>query len=488
MLCVRIFSGSILLISLLVGISAYSQENSDVSDPPLEDVWPALSEPRFGDLDVMIERGEIRVLTTFTLGSYYIDRGRQRGGVFLASKKLEDHAREKLGPDARQLKVTIIPVRRDQLLPYLNAGFGDVAFANLTITPDRLEAVDFSTPYYDEVREVLVTGPGLGDVQSLDDVMDHEIVVPKATSYFESISDHNDMLRRRALPQIKVTESDPRLEIEDILEMLNAGLLPMTVADDHRLRLWSQVFEGINVHEDIVFRRNGKSALAMRKDSPLLKELLDGFAYENRVGTLFTNMIINQYVEHTGWAKPALEREPFRRLQQLAGLFQTYGERYDFDWLLLASFAYQESGFDQDARSPVGAIGVMQVMPATAADRQVGIDDIHELENNVHAGTKYLAFLRGRYFSDAEMDLTERMLFTMAAYNAGPARINRLRKVAEERGLDPNIWFNNVELIVAANVGREPVDYVGNIYRYYIAYKRAMDALEGREEIVPSVR
>ena len=237
------------------------------------------------------------------------------------------------------------------------------------------------------------------------------------------------------------------------------------------------------MHEDIVFRKNAEIALAMRKESPQFKELLDGFAYENRVGTLTTNILLKRYGKNIAWVRPALEREPFRRFEQLSGLFRTYADRYNFDWLLLASFAFQESGFDQNARSPVGAIGVMQVMPATAADRAVGIADIEDLENNIHAGTKYLSVLRGHYFSDSDMEATERMLFTMAGYNAGPNRINRLRRVAEARGLDPNVWFNNVELVVAAQVGREPVTYVGNIYRYYIAYKRALAAQESKESI-----
>lgn len=452
---------------------------------PLEDVWPALAEPRTGDLDAILASGEIRVLTTFTLGSFFIDRGEQHGTVYRTSRELERYMRDKLGDAAQQLIVTIIPVRRDQLLPYLNAGYGDIAFANLTVTSQRSDLVDFSTSYHDQVQELLVTGPGITGIKSTDDLAGREVLVPRDSSYFESIAAINDNLRRRALPEIKITPTDPRLEVEDILEMLSAGLLPMTVVDDHRLRLWAQIFDNLTVHDDVVFRRHGKLAFAMRKNSPQLKALLDNFASENKVGSLFANMLVNRYINHTGWAKAALAHEPFRRFEQLAGLFQTYGEQYNFDWLLLASFAYQESGFDQNAHSSVGAIGVMQVMPATAADSNVGIENIHDLENNIHAGTKYLAFLRERYYSAAEIDMTERMLFTMAAYNAGPARINRLRNVAEEKGLDPNAWFNNVESIVAAHVGRETVDYVGNIYRYYIAYKRAVETQQSKLPVAP---
>jgi membrane-bound lytic murein transglycosylase MltF len=431
----------------------------------------------------MVERGEIRVLTSFTLGSYFIDRGRQRGTVYELSQILETYAREKIGKKAKRLKVTIIPVRRDQLLPFLITGHGDVAFANLTVTPERSKIVDFSVPFTRKARELLVTGPSAATITNVTDLAGKEVVVPRASSYYESISELNEKFLGNGLEPIRITLSDPRLEADDILEMMNAGLLPITVVDEHRVRVWAKVFKNLSVHEDIEFRKNAAIALAMRKESPQLKELLDGFVHKNRFGTLITNILLKKYGEYVGWVRPALEREPFRRFEQLAGLFQTYGARYDFDWLLLASFAFQESGFDQNVRSPVGAIGVMQVMPATAADRAVGIPDIEDLENNIHAGTKYLYVLRGHYFSDEAMDPTERMLFTMAGYNAGPNRVNRLRRVAAARGLDPNVWFNNVELVVAAQVGREPIVYVGNIYRYYIAYKRALASLESKESI-----
>jgi len=474
-----------LVLICLTAWSADSTETDAVELPeaPLEGVWPALSEEKFGDLDAMIERGEIRVLTTFTLGSYFIDRGRQRGTVFEMSQILEKYARDKLGKKARLLKVTIIPVRRDQLLPFLISGHGDVAFANLTVTPERAKIVDFSRPFTRKAQELLVTGPSAPEITETADLAGQEVVVHRASSYYESNSYLNRQFIKDGMEPIEITLADPRLEADVILEMMNADILPITVVDKHRVNVWTKVFKNLTVHEDIVFRQNAAIALAMRKESPQLKDLLDGFARENRVGTLITNILLNKYSKNIGWVRPALERDPFRRFEQLAGLFQTYGAQYDFDWLMLASFAFQESGFDQSVRSPVGAIGVMQVMPATAADRAVGIADIHELENNIHAGTKYLDVLRDHYFSDEALDPTERMLFTMAGYNAGPNRINRLRRVAAARGLDPNVWFNNVELVVAAQVGREPIGYVGNIYRYYIAYRRALDNLKSKESV-----
>ena len=311
-----------------------SDADPEYREAPLEDVWPSLSEPAFGDLDAMIERGEIRVLTTFTLGSYFIENGEQRGAIYELSRVLETYARQKIGKSANRLKVTMIPVRRDQLLHFLIEGHGDIAFANLTVTPERSEIVDFSRPFTSKARELLVTGPRTTEITALTDLAGKEIIVPAASSYYESITELNQKFVADGLQPIRITASDPRLEIDDILEMVSAGLLPMTVADEHRTHVWAKVFEGLKVHDDIVLRENAEIAIAMRKDSPMAKELLDGFVYENRVGTLVTNILIKKYGRNTGWARPALDRSVSKRLEQLAALFQTYGDRYDIDWLL----------------------------------------------------------------------------------------------------------------------------------------------------------
>ena len=130
---------------------------------------------------------------------------------------------------------------------------------------------------------------------------------------------------------------------------------------------------------------------------------------------------------------------------------------------------YQESLLDQNARSDVGAIGVMQLMPATGNEMNTG--DITQLEPNIHAGIKYIRLLRDQFFGNQPMDARNKILFSFAAYNAGPARVQKLRKEAEKRGLNPNVWFNNVEIIAAQRIGEETVTYVANIYKYYIAYK-----------------
>ncbi len=159
----------------------------------------------------------------------------------------------------------------------------------------------------------------------------------------------------------------------------------------------------------------------------------------------------------------------------MAGLLKTYAGKYDFDWLMIAAQGYQESYLDQSKRSPVGAIGVMQVMPATARDPNVAIPQIHLQEPNIHAGVKYLRFLRDRYFSDPVLSDLDRTLFSFAAYNAGPGNVAKARKRAAKLGLDPNQWLDNVEIAAAKVVSREPIVYVRNIYKYFVAYKLLTD-------------
>ena len=165
----------------------------------------------------------------------------------------------------------------------------------------------------------------------------------------------------------------------------------------------------------------------------------------------------------------------------MVDLFRQYAGTYEFDWLLVAAQGYQESRLDQSVVSRVGAIGVMQLLPTTAADPNVGIPDIDELEPNIHAGVKYLRFLRDRYFADDAVDALNQALFSFAAYNAGPARVARLRRQAGDLGFDPNVWFRNVENVAAKEIGRETVQYVSNIFKYYIAYRRIADTLALRD-------
>ena len=257
--------------------------------------------------------------------------------------------------------------------------------------------------------------------------------------------------------------------------MVNAGLISMTFVDDHKAKLWAQIFDKIRLHPEISINSGGSIGWAFRKNSPKLKDIVDQFVRKHQKGTMLGNILFKRYMVNNRWAKNALSPAEQEKFQALSGLFEKYSEQYDFDYLMMAALAYQESQLDHSSRSHVGAVGIMQILPSTATDKNVGIADIEDLENNIHAGIKYLRFLQDRYFTDPAIDPLNQTLFAFAAYNAGPAKVRRLRNEARKMGLDPNVWFGNVEVVAAKRVGRETVQYVSNIYKYYIAYRLTRD-------------
>ena len=448
--------------------SAEPQTVADIDDPWLRTgqvgEWT-------GDLDGMIERGFIRMLTPANRTDYFVDGAVERGIIAEYANALEEFVN--LGRDARDpVRVVVLPVHPDQLLPMLTEGLGDVAAGELTVTPERREIVDFSPPFVTDIRELVVTGPGVDPVATLEDLSGREVWVRPSSSYYRSLLDANEALVATGLAPIDMRAADERLQGEGLLEMVNAGLYPATVADSHRLEwIWSKVFDQITV-SNVAVREDGETAFAIRKSSPLLLELLTEFRLGHRRGTSFGNIMIRRYFTNSRWLQDATATDDRRRFDAVVELFKQYSGEYGFDHLMMIAQGYQESRLEPDARSSVGAIGIMQVMPATAAGPPIFMDNVESPDDNIRAGIMYMRYLVDQFFDDPEIDEVNRHLFAFAAYNAGPNRVARLRRQAPEYGLDPNKWFKNVEHIVAGNVGREPVRYVGNIYKYYLAFRR----------------
>ncbi|MBW2397417.1 MAG: transporter substrate-binding domain-containing protein [Deltaproteobacteria bacterium] len=423
-----------------------------------------------GDLDGIADRGRLRVLTAWSKTHYFFDGPRPRGVVYEGFEAFRTFLNDRLGRRKRPISIVYIPLPGDELIPALLAGRGDVVAANLTETESRGAKVAFTTPVLTGVRELLVTGPGMPGVESLDDLAGRTVVVRHSSSYRESLEAANQSLAARGLTPIDIRIADEQLEDEDILQLVSIGSYPATVADDHIADFWEDVYDGLVVHEDIAFREGGRIAHAVRKTSPKLRAELDAFLAAHKKGTLFGNVILKRYLRANRWARNPVSFQDTKRFQELAPIFRRYSDQYELDWLLVAAQGYQESGLDNAKRSHVGAVGIMQLMPATARSPEVDIPNFEELDANVHAGAKYLRHLMDHYFADPEIGELDRILFALAAYNAGPTRMRRLRAEAEQEGLDPHQWFENVEIVAARRVGREPVQYVENIYNYHIAY------------------
>ena len=429
-----------------------------------------------GDLDKMESQRLIRVLTVYGLGRYYLDNGRAKGATHDLFKAFEDFINERLNKRHVRLHVVFIPVARDELLTHLMEGRGDIAAAGLTITPEREAIIDFTKPITKEISEVLVTGPSAPDIASIDELSGKVIYVRASSSYRASLDQLNNRFRDEGRPAVVLSDASEYLEDEDILEMVNAGLLDWAVVDNYKAKIWADVFDKLTVREDIVFRSGGRIGVAVRENSPVLLAELNEFMKSHRQGTLQGNMLINRHIKNFDWAKSALDAEDFQRFRDVAHIFEKYGEQYGVDYLMVAAQGYQESGLDQNARSGAGAVGIMQLLPTTAADKNIGIPDISDVESNIHAGVKYLDFIRNRYFKKPEITRFNQTLFALAAYNAGPARVARLRSKAQQQGYDPNTWFDNVELIAAEDIGRETVQYVANILKYYVGYRLSVQS------------
>jgi membrane-bound lytic murein transglycosylase MltF len=441
---------------------------------------PAVAGTWVGDLDGMAERRVVRMLVIYSKTSYFIDGAQQRGATYDMGVELEKWLNRANKDKTRPIRVVFIPTSRARLMSDLTEGRGDIAAAGLSITPERQAAVSFAAPFADDVSEIVVTSADAPVPATVEDLSGRSVYVRRSSSYYTSLESLNAKLKTQGKPPVKIVLADENLEDEDILEMMNAGLIDSTVVDSYLATFWQQIFTNLRPHPELVVRSGSHIAWAMRKDSPQLKGTLDAFVAKNKVGTAIGNMILRRYLQNTKWARNATSASEMKRFDELSRYFKKYGTQYKFEWLLLVAQGYQESGLDQAIRSPVGAIGVMQVMPTTAKDRNVNIDDIHLVEPNIHAGAKYMRFLVDQYFDDPGIDNVNRHLFAFAAYNGGPNRIARLRREAAAQGLDPNKWFNNVELLAARQIGRETVQYVSNIYKYYIAYKLVLDRAQER--------
>jgi membrane-bound lytic murein transglycosylase MltF len=425
-----------------------------------------------GDFDGMLDRRAIRIYVPYSRSLYFIDKGRERGISAHLIREFERWLNKKHAAQLgkRPLTVFAVVATRDKMLGDLLDGHADVAVGNIKVLDELLKDVDFVAPDDNAASvEILVTGPSAPSIASIDDLSGKTVHVRKVSSYYLSLMALNEHLKKAGKPGVNVVLVPDALEDEDLLEMLNAGILQATVVDDWKAKAWAPVLTKVKVREDIQLRPKIKVGWAIRKGSPkLAAELNEFWAYYTKQAGGAT-ALLRQYASKVKALNNATAAEDRKRFQALIGHFDKYGKQYAFDPIMLAAQGYQESTLNQEAKSHVGAIGVMQIMPATGAELKVG--DIRQAEANIHGGAKYMDQLMTRYFTDAKFDEQNRALFAFASYNCGPGNVSKMRKEAVKRGLDPDQWFNHVEVVTAEKIGIETTTYVRNIFKYYAAYK-----------------
>ncbi len=477
---------SILLISAVFALLYFSAGHAD-DQPSVTSLDTSVLDQKWtDDLDSMIKRRVIRVLVVYNNTHYFIDKGNQYGITYEFGKAFEEEINKKYKTGNLPVHVAFVPVSREGLLQAIVDGRGDIAAANLTVTPERQKLVDFSRALRNDVNEIIVSGPGSPSIHTLEDLGGKEVYVRPSSSYHESLLVLNEKLQQAGKPEVIIMDTPENLEDESLLEMLNAGLIKFTVVDNHIGEFWAQILPDIHLHPDLKLREGGEIAVAFRKNSPQLARELDKFLESHIKGTLFGNVVLKKYLKSTQFVKNAASEEERKKFLALIDLFKKYGNQYGLDWLLMAAQGYQESQLDQSKRNPSGAVGVMQVLPSTG--NEMGVGDIHLVDPNIHAGVKYIRYVIDQYFKDEPMDELDKTLFAFASYNAGPARIRKLRAEAKEQGLDPNKWFGNVEYVVSNRIGRETVVYVSNVYKYYIAYRLVLQERERQEKAAESMQ
>lgn len=430
----------------------------------------------------MLKRRRIRALVIINPIGFFYDKGMPRGAIYEALDGFQKFVNQKLKTGKLRVEVTFIPMRADQVAKALTEGIGDIVANGIVVTPEREKLVAFSTPLITDVKQVIVTGSDLASVSTLADLGGKEVYVNPITTYYDNLQTINETLKKSGKSPIVIKAADKNLTDDDLIQMVNAGLIPATATIQQRADLWSQVLPNVHAHPYLVIASGQTLAWAMRKNNPQLKQLVDEFVGTNSVGTSFGNTLLRRYLQNTKWIKNSTSSTEMKKYQQNVEFFKKYAGQYDFDVLMIAAQAYQESLLDQNKRNPSGAVGIMQVIPKNAAASPINIPNVNTAETNIQAGVKMMRNIEDTYFNDPAVDRLNKTLFVFASYNAGPNRIARLRKEAPELGLDPNIWFGNVELVAAKEIGQETVTYVSNIYKYYVAYTLATEQNLLREQ------
>ena len=444
---------------------------------------PLLKTAWKGDLDEIVKRRVVRVLLPFRRPEFFYMEARPVGILQEAFQELEREINARFKTKANnRIIVALLPTPQERLRERMLAGYGDIAAYGISITEDNKKLVDFTNPTATGLKIVVVTGPGAPQIKTIEDLSGKEVWINPQKRLKDDLDALNARLKSQGREPAIMREADPQLEPGDVMEMVNAGMYPIALMQSVQAAFWGHVFDNAKARTDLAVAEDVELGWAIQKGTPKLKALLDEFIKTHGQGTAFGNTLAHRYLKEAKYVRNATEVIDMNKFRATAPIFRKYSEKYRLEFLLMAAQGYQESRLDQSVKSPVGAIGIMQVMPSTAATPPVKIPNIETEENNIHAGIRMMNFLIEDHFNEPGLDPINRTIFAIAAYNAGPARITRCREMAKEMGYDANKWFGNVEVAVAKVVGRETTQYVANIYKYYIAYRIAYQMIVKRNE------
>jgi len=429
------------------------------------------SQASFKDLPQLLKQRTIRVLVVNHPAYYFIYQSRPRGLAYDIMHEYEQRLNQKYFKDSKlKLNILFIPVPSSQIVNLLAQGYGDIAIGPLMIPQDQQQHVTNTEPIYSNHQLLLVSHNSVNEYKDIRQLAGKEIWVRKNSIYQQKLQMINQELTQLNKPPVHINIAADELEDYELLDMIDNKQIFMTMISDHSLRLWKRLYKNIKIHPQLAVGNKIPSTWAVRNNTPQLTLSLNQFISKHKKGSKIGNILHRRYLVRHPWLNKIIHQKFENRYLETEKIIKKYAKQYKFDWQIILAQAYQESRLNQKAVSHRGAVGVMQVLPSTANEPYINIKNINNVDDNIHAGVKYLHFMQQRYFSNENITQIDSLLLSFAAYNAGPAKLRRLRKRALDKGLNPNIWFNNVEKIAAEVIGRETVDYVNNIYKFYITY------------------
>ncbi|HSC81977.1 MAG TPA: transglycosylase SLT domain-containing protein [Pseudomonas sp.] len=426
------------------------------------------------DLAEIRKSGELRVLVNQSRNSSGEIKGHAIGVEYHRLHAFEQYLSDN-SRDGRKLRLKLIPRAKEQLLDSLQRGEGDLVAPGELLDIHPGQGLNASVAIRADVPIVIVGSRGNRRYKKLDDMAGRVLVLPRGSAANDALTEVNQRLAARKQPPILVEWADPSLAVEDVLEMVQAGVYPWTAVEQPIAERWARVLPKLRIERHLVVGRKADMSWFARRDAPMLRASIDRFLSGYR-SPADQDAVFQRVYRRMYKIRYPLTHADRQRLERVRPVLRKHGEQQKLDWLYLAAVAFKESTLNPAARGSGGATGLMQITPAAA--RSVGVGNIQVLDNNVRAASLYLARIRRQFFASPQLAEHERMAFVLAAYNLGPQRVQSLRAEARRRGLNPNQWFFQVERVAMEQLGMGVVSYVNSVNKYYLAYEHERELLE----------
>lgn len=456
------------LVALLIiffGLYFYGSSGTDTD----ERKNPLVSNEH--DLPAILKRGKLTILAENASTSFFIYKGKKMGFEYEILKEFA----EDLGVP---LEVKIVS-DLDRMNDQLNSGEGDVLACNYTITRDRQDLISFSTPYFQSNQVLVQRKSGKTNETLIHDPLQlarKKVCVWPGSSYYQRLLN----LQNEIGDTIFIKPTQGYQGVEELIELVADGQIDYTIAEKNVALINERYYDNIDANLAVSFKQN--IAFGLPKDAPLLKKRLDKWLKKFMQKETFS-FIKRKYFEQINQLNN-FQNESYSSkrgaVSPYDAIMRAEAARYGLDWRFVAAIIYHESRFNPNARAFGGAYGLMQFMPGTGPN--YGVYPSSSPQVQIQGGMKFISKLDKIYKNIS--DPKERMKFVLATYNAGTGHIQDARRLAEKKGLNPNVWDNNVESIVL-NLGKRQyyadASVKSGTFRGRITYRYVKNILERYE-------